>query len=150
MVDLSLRPRLRPRRLFSGLAAAGLAVGVWLGGAAPPVEARDPKPGRDVRRDLDFAAEMAGKGLWREALFRWNKAHEARPDDARILNNMAVAHEALGQRKEAREAYERAMELGPTQEISANFVLFRNAVGKEAEGDDTSGPGTGSGEDGNP
>jgi Tfp pilus assembly protein PilF len=146
MINSRLRSRPRLRRVVSGFAAAGLVAGVWLGGADLPVEARDPKPGREVRRELDFAAEMAGKGLWREALFRWNKAHAARPDDARILNNMAVAHEALGQREEARKAYEQAMELGPAQEISANFVLFLNAVGKE---DETAAPGP-DGEGGNP
>ena len=54
-----------------------------------------------------FAAEMARRGNWREALFRWRKAEKADPDNPVILNNMAVALEIRGEVEEAGNLYAR-------------------------------------------
>lgn len=59
---------------------------------------------------LKFASEMARKGNWREAHFRWGLALRDKPDDFRILNNMAVASEALGEIEDAARYYEQALD----------------------------------------
>ena len=58
---------------------------------------------------LDFGVSMARRGLWNEALFRFQQAQEERPGDARILNNIAVAYEAVGLFDEALETYQEAL-----------------------------------------
>jgi Flp pilus assembly protein TadD len=115
------------RRLFRlPLAAVCLISAALL--AASTVSAADwPRYDRKARKDMEFASEMAEKGLWREALYRWNRVAERYHEDARVYNNIAVAHEALGHRKQAREAYERALELSAVPEISANQALFTKA-----------------------
>ncbi len=58
---------------------------------------------------MRFAAEMAKRGSWREARFRWETAARLDPGNPKILNNLGVAHEALGQVALARESYARAL-----------------------------------------
>lgn len=69
------------------------------------------------REILKFAAEMAANGNWREAHFRWSGVVRSEPDDARWLNNLAVASEALGEVDEAQRLYERAREIDPRDPI---------------------------------
>jgi tetratricopeptide (TPR) repeat protein len=78
----------------------------------------------DRTRDLRFAAQMARQGLWREALFRWERLLKADPDDPYLLNNVAVAKEALGDRAGARALYERAAAKVNDIKLLANFDLF--------------------------
>jgi len=89
---------------------------------------------------LRFAADMAKRGNWREALYRWNRVTAKRPDDARILNNLAVAHEALGEPETARRYYERALRLSNADErIEANqirFVRFWSGIAELNDDDD--------------
>ncbi len=61
-----------------------------------------------TKETLIFAAEMARDGNWREALYRWKQISDKDPDNPRLLNNLAVASEALGQIDEARLYYARA------------------------------------------
>ena len=95
---------------------------------ALPVFARTPAAGlseREIRQQKTFAADMAKKGNWREALFRWERVLRATPDDARILNNVAVAWETMGNYDKAEEAYQRALKADPDQrEIRENYALF--------------------------
>jgi len=76
----------------------------------------------DRREVLRFAAEMAAKGNWREARFRWERASAADPGDAQLLNNLAVAAEALGEPERARELYARAMRLPVRREADAEKI----------------------------
>jgi tetratricopeptide (TPR) repeat protein len=66
-----------------------------------------------VKQMIHFGVEMAERGLWREALYRWREALRHDPDNARLRNNIAVALESLGQMEEARVEYVRALELAP-------------------------------------
>jgi len=76
----------------------------------------------------DFAHRAARAGLWREALDRWERADELAPNDPGVLNNLAVAHEALGDIPAARELYERAVALAPDDdELRDNLLAFRKA-----------------------
>ena len=86
---------------------------------------------------LAFAADMAKRGNWREALFRWERVARDRPGDARILNNLAVAHEALGEPEIAHDYYTRATELSPGDErITANRLRFERFWSRISELDD--------------
>jgi Flp pilus assembly protein TadD len=83
------------------------------------------------KEELRFGIEVAKKGLWREARFRFEKAVLLDPDDASALNNLAVALEQSGEFEEARRAYERALELRPGDiYIQQNYDLFREADDK--------------------
>ena len=74
---------------------------------------------------LDFGVEMAQRGLWNEALFRFRQAHALDPGDARILNNMAVAYEALGQFDKALDSYQEAIRADPTnRDLKRNYSRF--------------------------
>ena len=74
---------------------------------------------------MRFAAEAAGRGLWREAAFRWEKVLKDDPQNARVHNNLAVACESLGQFERARKEYEEARRLAPdSKEIRTNYEAF--------------------------
>ena len=105
-------------------AIAGAAL-LWGAPAGAAEEGRRPK--RLIEADLKFAAEMASQGLWREALFRWERVSAERPDDARLLNNIAVAHEALGEFDQARAAYARAIAIAKERQILSTHDLFQRA-----------------------
>lgn len=68
---------------------------------------------------------MAKRGFWREALFRFEKAVQLKPDDAELQNNLAVAYEAVGEAARALAAYRKALELAPEdQRIKRNYARF--------------------------
>lgn len=71
---------------------------------APAIEAASAD-----RKKMRFAADMAKRGAWREAGYRWGLLLDSAPDDPRLLNNLAVAHEVLGEVERAREFYDRAL-----------------------------------------
>ena len=72
-----------------------------------------------------YGAQMAKKGFWREALFRFTKAAEENPNDAEVQNDLAVAYESLGETARAFQAYKRALELAPgDSQIKRNYARF--------------------------
>ena len=82
-------------------------------------------------KEVKFGIEVAEKGMWREALFRFQKAVEIDPNNPSARNNLAVALEQMGQFQEARQNYERALELRPDDlYIQQNYDLFREADDK--------------------
>jgi Flp pilus assembly protein TadD len=106
------------RRVRPWVLAAALALA-----AAPAVHA-------DVRKDaksqVDFGIAVARKGLWKEALYRWERATQIDPSYAAAFNNLAIAYEQLGEFEKARLAYEKALELDPkSQMIRQNYDLFK-------------------------
>jgi len=90
--------------------------------AAPAVaDARD-----DARRQVQFGIEVAGRGLWREAIYRWERAIEIDPSYAEAFNNLGVAYEHEGDLEKARQAYEKAVKLAPSDaSIRQNYELFK-------------------------
>jgi len=75
---------------------------------------------------MRFGAEAAQQGLWREAMFRWEKILKDHPDNARLRNNLGVAYESLGQFERAGKEYEEARRLDPdNKEIRDNLESFR-------------------------
>jgi Flp pilus assembly protein TadD len=80
----------------------------------------------DARAQVAFGITVAQKGLWKEALFRWEKAVELDPNYAAAYNNLAIAYEHEGQFDKARQAYEKAIELDPKNTfVRQNFEFFK-------------------------
>ena len=74
---------------------------------------------------LSFGIDMARRGLWNEALFRFSRVLKERPGDVRVLNNMAVAYEAIGMFDQALEHYKRALEGDSSnRELRRNYAQF--------------------------
>ena len=97
------------------LGAAALVVAALL--APAPLGAADDQ--------LAFGVQMAKRGLWSEALFRFRQAEKAQPGNPRVLNNLAVAYEAVGLFEEALETYKAALKADPAnKELRRNYARF--------------------------
>jgi Flp pilus assembly protein TadD len=121
--------RTKAKSCLSVTVAVAAAAILFVLCAFPASSAAD-KTGRSrrvIEADLRFGAEMAVQGLWREALFRWERVLADRPDDPHVLNNMGVAYEALGDFAKAREVYARAASLSRDRQIASNLALFQKA-----------------------
>ena len=80
--------------------------------------------------EVHFGIDVARRGLWREARFRFEKAVLLDPDNAAALNNLAIALEQEGEFDKARAAYEHALKLDSSLYIQQNYDLFREADDK--------------------
>ncbi len=81
--------------------------------------------GENAEAQLRFGVQMAQRGLWGEALFRFQKAERIDPDNARILNNLAVAQEAAGRYEDALATYKKALSLAPgDRDLKNNYAHF--------------------------
>ncbi len=77
------------------------------------------------KSQIAFGADVARKGLWREAAFRFEQAIAKDPKNARAHNNLAVALEASGEFARALAEYKKALELGPNDTyIRRNYARF--------------------------
>lgn len=93
--------------------------------AAVPAPLRADQRG-DARQWVSFGIEVAQRGLWREAIYRWEKATMLDPTYASAFNNLAIGYEHEGQMDKALQAYERAIGLAPNdQQIRQNYELFK-------------------------
>jgi Flp pilus assembly protein TadD len=80
----------------------------------------------DARQQVEFGIAVAQRGLWREAIYRWQRASEIDPSYAQAFNNLAIAYEHEGDLPKAREAYEKALRLEPNNPlIKQNYELFK-------------------------
>ena len=100
-----------------------------------------PSLAQNVADTMRFAADMAERGSWREAKYRWEQVARERPDDPKLWNNLAVAHEVMGDVPRARELYRKAAEAGPgdpsIRENVRRFAHFWRQVWDEEDGDGT-------------
>jgi Flp pilus assembly protein TadD len=79
-----------------------------------------------AKQQVDFGIKVAQNGLWREALYRWERAVELDPTYAEAWNNLAIAYEHAGRFDDARKAYETAIRLDPKNMlIRQNYDLFK-------------------------
>jgi Tfp pilus assembly protein PilF len=104
------------RRFFAAALFVGLAaVPAWA------EEARDA-----AKKHVEFGIAVAQRGLWREAIYRWEQAAKIDPSYPAAFNNLAVGYEHEGDFDKARQAYERAVELDPeNQMVRQNYELFK-------------------------
>ncbi len=80
----------------------------------------------DSKAQVEFGIVAAQKELWKEALYRWKRAVELDPTYSAAYNNLAIAYEHDGKFEDARKAYEKALELEPSNAlIKQNYDLFR-------------------------
>jgi len=115
-----------------GVATVALLVSVALSALpSPPTTAGSNKL-------FKFAAEMAKVGNWREANYRWEGLVTNDPDNPKLLNNLAVSAEALGNWEDARALYQKALWLsGGNESIEHNQLRFerfyRNTIATGTE-----------------
>jgi len=84
-----------------------------------------PAPAGAAESQLGFGVDMAKRGLWSEALFRFRQAEKEAPSNPRVLNNLAVAYEAVGLFEEALETYKAALKADPAnRELRRNYARF--------------------------
>jgi Flp pilus assembly protein TadD len=90
----------------------------------------------DAKEQVEFGIQVAQRGLWREAIYRWERAAQLDPTYAAAFNNLAVAYEHEGQLDKARGAYEKALALEPDNAlIRQNFDLFKEINDRTAKKD---------------
>lgn len=119
---------------MKGRAAALLFVLIPLSVSPAFADARS-----DAKAQVAFGISVAQRGLWREAIYRWEKAVELDPSYAAAFNDLAIAYEHEGQLDKARKAYEKALELEPNNaEIRQNFELFKEINDRSGSAKDKS------------
>jgi Tfp pilus assembly protein PilF len=90
----------------------------------------------DAKEQVEFGIQVAQRGLWREAIYRWERATQLDPTYAAAFNNLAIAYEHEGQLDKARGAYEKALSLEPNNAmIKQNFDLFKEINDRAAKKD---------------
>jgi Flp pilus assembly protein TadD len=86
----------------------------------------------DAKAQVEFGWQVAMKGLWNEAAFRWERAVELDPTYAAAWNNLGIAYEQQGKFDLARKAYEKAITLDPNNNfIRQNYDLFREIYDRQ-------------------
>jgi len=79
-----------------------------------------------AKAEVEFGINVAQRGLWREAIYRWEKAVEIDPTYAAAFNDLAIAYEHEGMLDKARKAYDKALALDPNnQQVRQNYELFK-------------------------
>jgi Tfp pilus assembly protein PilF len=97
--------------------------------AAAPLSADRRK---DAIAQVDFGIKVAYKGLWKEAILRFEKAIELDPTYAQGWNNLGIGYEQTGRFADARRAYEKALALDPNNGyIRQNYDQFREIYDRQ-------------------
>jgi type IV pilus assembly protein PilF len=91
----------------------------------------------DAKAQVEFGINVAQRGLWREAIYRWEKATEIDPTYAAAFNDLAIAYEHEGQLDKARKAYEKALQIEPNNaQVRQNYELFKEINDRTGSGKD--------------
>ena len=91
----------------------------------------------DAKAQVEFGISVAQRGLWREAIYRWEKAAEIDPTYAAAFNDLAIAYEHEGQLEKARKAYEKALQIDPNNaQVRQNYELFKEINDRTGSGKD--------------
>ena len=86
----------------------------------------------DAKAQVAFGISVAQKGLWKEAVQRWENATALDPTYGSAWNNLAIGYEQLGRFEDAKKCYERALELDPKdQYIRDNYQMFREIYDRQ-------------------
>ena len=107
--------------LRTSTVAAGLVLAL---ASVSPSLAADAR--KEASAHVAFGISVAQKGLWREAVYQWEKAVEIDPTYAAAWNDLGVAYEHEGQLDKAKQAYEKAVAAdGANTQIRQNYELFK-------------------------
>jgi type IV pilus assembly protein PilF len=88
----------------------------------------------EAKSQVEFGINVAQRGLWREAIYRWEKATQIDPTYVAAYNDLAIGYEHEGQLDKARKAYEKALELDPNNsQIRQNYELFKEINDRTAQ-----------------
>lgn len=110
------------QKTLAAVLAAFCLTGVAFGGDK---KGKDKGSDNLVESDVEFGIKMAQRGLWKEALFRFQQADLQRPNNSRLLNNIAVAYEAVGAYDKALETYKQALQANASdRELKQNYSRF--------------------------
>ena len=110
------------QRTLIAIAVAFCLTGVAFGGDKKD---KDKNTSNLVESDVEFGIKMAQRGLWKEALFRFQQANLQQPNNSRLLNNIAVAYEAVGAYDKALETYKQALQANASdRELKQNYSRF--------------------------
>ncbi len=119
------------RSVWAALTVITIAAGCASGGAESRAHAE--------MREGVLAAQH---NYWQEALFRFEKAKALEPANPEVLNNLAVALEALGRYDDALAAYKAALKGASKSTILrrnyARFAEFYTSYAKGVKPKDTS------------
>jgi Flp pilus assembly protein TadD len=89
----------------------------------------------EARSQVEFGINVAQRGLWREAIYRWEKATQLDPTYVAAYNDLGIAYEHEGQLDKARKAYEKALELDPNNaQVRQNYELFKEINDRTGQG----------------
>lgn len=107
-----------------------LVVFVWLLGCAG---------GAQKSANMEFGVEVAERGLWKEAMYRWQQVLKINPGNPAAHNNLAVAYEEAGQYDLAEAHYKKALELDHNNKwIQDNYREFQEFYKSyQQEGEET-------------
>ena len=83
-----------------------LVLALFLAVASAPEAFADARG--QAKEQVEFGIQVAQRGLWKEAIYRWERAAQLDPTYAAAFNNLAVAYEHEGQLAKAREAYRKS------------------------------------------
>ena len=79
----------------------------------------------DANAQMREGVRAAQRNYWQEALFRFERARDLEPKDGEILNNLAVALEAMGRYEDALATYKQALKDTPKNSvIRRNYARF--------------------------
>ena len=86
----------------------------------------------DAKSQVKFGIDVAQKGLWKEALLRWQMATEIDPTYAQAWNDLAIGFEQMGKFDDARKAYDKALAIDPHDAyIRQNYDAFREIYDRQ-------------------
>ena len=111
-----------------------LALALFLALASAPTAWAEQRG--QAKEQVEFGIQVAQRGLWKEAIYRWERAAQLDPTYAAAFNNLAVAYEHEGQLAKARAAYEKALALEPNNAlVRQNYDLFKEINDRAAQKD---------------
>ncbi len=87
-----------------------------------------------VNTEYKFGNQLAKRGLWKEAHYRWTRALHSGIDTAAIHNNIAISLEFQNKLDEAKKEYEKALKLSPQNEfIKRNLSRLKRRINPDKE-----------------
>ncbi len=88
-----------------------------------------------AHQQMREGVRAAERNYWQEALFRFQRASSLEPQNGEILNDLAVALEAMGRYDDALATYKQALKEAPKSSvIRKNYARFAEFYTSYAKG----------------